>query len=89
MQELRFRLALIAARRVHSRYIFWNSCLFDLVWYLQKLLDPTKVPLGYMNPAYLESAREKMGFTEEKFYGELNQIHKEREREDIGLPKEK
>jgi len=86
--EIRLRLALWVARlyQVTGANGF-PEFILDLLYWVQRKLDPTSSEdPELMNWVLLESIRERIGVSEEKWNSDLDKIHRESEREAAGLP---
>ena len=91
MSNLRILLSFIAAE-VYQRswrvmYLPVISTLWmDLWWWLCRTLYPEEVAEGCMAPTMVEVIRRRMGVSEEEFWGEIEKVKQDSEREEVGLP---
>lgn len=60
--------------------------IMDCLWHLSGWVSPFETQEGCLNPVMLEVMRERMEIPQEEFNEKLNEIKREREREELELP---
>ena len=60
--------------------------IMNLLWNLSDFISPFPTIEGCINPIMMEVIRERMGVPSEEFYQNLEEIRKNSEREELGLP---
>jgi len=60
--------------------------IMTLLWKISDFISPFPTMEGCLNPIMLEVIRERMGIPDEEFNQKLEEIRKNSEREELGLP---
>ena len=63
-----------------------GNLVMDFLWHLSDWISPFPTAEGCLNPVMLEVLRERMGISQEEFNKKIEEIKKDREREELGLP---